>query len=156
MEVGDRFAEPSVARGVEDRLVEEVVRPHPDAFVLPRPSGAARDQRRYGLAKECLRLAEADEIAIADALGRQRRREALELGADLARGWSTDDRAAVRQQLDEARRLELPERLAHGRAADAELLGERLLPQTRPDRDGTAQHLRLNRAGDPFDGAHRS
>src|SRR5215210_4296211 len=110
MEVGDRFAEPSVARGVEDRLVEEVVRPHPDAFVLPRRSGAARDQRRYGLAKEGLRLAEADEIAIADALGRQRRREALELGADLvrladlARGWSTDDRAAVRQQLDKARR----------------------------------------------------
>ena len=74
-------------RGVQNRLVEEVVRLHPDALVLPR-SGAARaprDQRRDRLPKQRLGLAQAKEVAVADPLCGELRRETLELGAHLVR-----------------------------------------------------------------------
>ncbi len=78
-------------------------------------------------------------------LGHLRRRdlggEALELGAhherlaDLVAGEHPHAHAAVRLEADEAEGREPAQRLANGRPADLELLGEVLLAERAPGRD---------------------
>ncbi len=88
---------------------------------------------------------------VLDPLGGELRSQPLELGAhlvripDLARRRPPHEGPAIGLQLDEAARLELPERLADRRSTDAELLGERLLPEPRPRDELAAHHARLQR-----------
>ena len=56
-------------------------------------------------------------------------RAQLEQLLDLLERQTRDDRAAMRIERHEPFGLELTQRLAHGNAAHAELVGERVLPQ---------------------------
>ena len=83
--------------------------------------------------------------------------EPLELGAhvvrlaDVACGRPADECTAVRLQLDDPRYLQLAERFADGRPADAELVCERFLAQARADRDRSTENLPLDRRRQPVD-----
>ena len=136
MQVGQRAAQPVVAGRVQHRLVKDVVRVRP-VLDRVRDSIAAATPMLVQLVdrapEENRRLVQARELLLLDPLGSELRPEALELRAnlvrlaDLPRGRPADDRASVRLQLDDAVRLELAQRLAHRRAADLELRGQRLL-----------------------------
>ena len=159
VQVGDRGGEAAVRGRVLDRLVEEVVRPHPRARVAPVRlcAPAALDQRRDRATEELLSLAQPPQVAVADQGRCELRREPFELGphlvalSDVPGRRPAHDRAAIGKQLDDPGRLELAQRFADGRAADLELLGERLLPQARADGDRAAEDLALDRRGEPVD-----
>src|SRR5262245_25106303 len=160
VQVGERQPEALVARGLLDGDVEEVVGLLPVAQRLVGRVGRPtprREQAGDRAAEQPLRLSQAIELRVLDARRRQLGREPFELGAhlvalaDLARGRVTDERAAVRAELDQAGRLELPQRLADRRPADSELVGERLLPQARARRDLAAQDASLQRRGELVD-----
>src|SRR5262245_15633678 len=155
VQVLERADDRSIARRLLDRLVEVVVRAPPQCRPLVRDAVAALPRpRRHGQLERALepplRAVQPVELLRADPLGCERRCKCLELGAhlvgvaDLARREAPYERAAVRLELDEPGRLQLSERLADGRAADAELLGERLLAEPRPRRELAAQDLRLD------------
>src|SRR5262249_49850287 len=75
--------------------------------------------------------------------------EAFEFGADevgvadFSCGRAANKRAAIRLQFDDAERLELTQRLAHGRPADAELGCDGILWEAVAARILTRHHPRL-------------
>ena len=89
------------------------------------------------------------DLRLLDAQCRDLGGEPFELGphrvrvADLTRCEPAHERAAIRAQLDEPARLQLAQRLADRRSADAELLGERLLPESRSRRQVAVEDARL-------------
>src|SRR5262249_55943335 len=67
---------------------------------------------------------------------------------DLLDRDARDDEAAVGQGLDEPERLEPPQRLADGNAADAEVRGDVVLSQRRSLLEDAGGHRFANRLGD--------
>ena len=96
-------------------------------------------------------------IRIGGALGG----EPLELGAQLvdllhlAAGGDAHDGAAVRPQLDEAASLELDQRLAHRRAADAEAGAQLVLREALAEPDPALEDVALQAVGDLVGQARR-
>ena len=68
--------------------------------------------------------------------------------AALLRAEAAHDGAPVPELIHQADRLQLAQRLAHGRAAHAEAGGEILLAQPRPERDAARDDLDLQPAGE--------
>src|SRR5215212_5360815 len=157
VQVRDRRDQAPVRGRLEDRLVEEVVGLHPRARVRPVGPPASRDERGDRPAEERLGLAEPAEVVVADVGRGELGREPFQLRADVvrlpdvSRGGAADDRAAMRQQLHDPGHLQLAQRLADGRPADPELLGEGFLPQARADGDRAAEDSSLDRSREPVD-----
>jgi hypothetical protein len=93
-------------------------------------------------------------VVVGETAGRALGGQALELGADeedvaaLVRLERPDQRPTVSQLLDQPDRLQLTQRLADRRAADAEPSGEVLLAQPGAERDAPGDDLDLQLVGE--------
>ena len=103
---------------------EPVTKAHPGSHVVPAALAMAEREGRSGA-----------QLLAGVTLGYDVCcRFLLALGPDLVRVANlagrgcTDERSSMRSDLDEPARLQLPQRLADRRPADAELLGQRRLP----------------------------
>jgi hypothetical protein len=160
-QVGDDRAQPGDAGGVGDRPVELEVGGVPRTVdeALDAVLADGLDERARRLPEGLLRLAQPAQLLVVDARGRELRGQALELAADevgladVRRRRAADERAAVGEEVDDARGLQLAQRLADRCAADAELRRERLLAQPRPDRELAAQHPAVDPVGERVDQA---
>ena len=133
----DLGTEPSTAAQLADQIVEFVMPFHPGKMIVPHAAQAGK--KRFEIVHH-----------IADArLGCDPSSKSLKHGAhleqlkDFLRRSAGDDRAAVRADRNVAFGIELPDRLAHGHAADAKSLGQRLRLQAAATRKGTGDNLVL-------------
>jgi hypothetical protein len=148
-----------VAGRLLDHLVKLVVGASPpDCLVAAAAASLARlDRSGQAFAELFLRFVQPVELVVADPCCGELGRKRLELRthfvclADLARRQSPDERAAMRLELDEPARLELPQRLADRCPADAELGGERALPEARAGGNVPVQHPPLEVGGELVD-----
>src|SRR5581483_10915107 len=141
--------------GAVDDVVEAVVRAHPVAHdraaLLPR---LARPELLRDLGEALLCRVKLLEILGRHLRGGDLRGERLELGADheglvqLVARDRAHAHAAVRNERDEPERGESPQRLAHGRPRDVELLRELLLAEHRPGRELARDDRLLDHEGD--------
>ena len=122
----------------------------PGAMSARTSSGTAPAPRAAGAAR---RRGSASPRAPRRAL--RARRAPRRPRAPRARSGPRTTRPAVRLELDDPGGLELAQRLAHGRPADAELGRQRLLPQARARGISPREHARLDRRREPVDERRR-
>ena len=124
-----------------------------DLEVLPTLVAHLHERLRRPM-EAALGLLELGEVVVGHLRRRDLGREALELGAhherlaDLVEREHPHAYAAVRLERDEPERGEPPKRLAHGRSAHLELLGEVLLAERAAGRDLAGDDRLLERESD--------